>query len=148
MARVRTGNADVDDLPISFTRGHGKPIGWHAGARCRDERAPHATPLKGGGEPSVWLVDPDRKYLFGTSVFKGAALQAMACLECSLCSVQWDCASFAVKVDEPIGVWAMSIDDRAWLQSQPDAERVIRRAESAGRSVQFAVASLRRRRQP
>jgi hypothetical protein len=146
MARIRTGNAEVEDLPIAYTRGHNKPIGWHGGARCRDERAPHVKPVKGGGNPSVWLVDPDRKYVFGSAVLKGSDLQEMACLECSLCSVQWDCASFAVSVDEPVGVWAMSQDDRAWLQTQADAEKIIRRAESAGRPVQYAVVFLRRRR--
>lgn len=146
MSRIRTGSADLDGLPVAFTRGHGKPIGWHEGARCRDERAPRAKAIKGGGYPSVWLVEPDRKYRFGPDILKGDQLQAMACLECSLCSVQWDCARFAVAVVEPMGVWAMMPEDREWLQGQPDVDRIIQRAESAGRPIQFAVTSLRRRR--
>lgn len=144
MARIRTGNADVEDLPAAYTRGHGKPIGWHEGARCREERAPHATPLKGGGYPSVWLVHADHKYRFGNAILKGSELHEMACLECALCSVQWDCASYGVDVEEPLGVYAMSIDDRVWLQDRHDAEKIIRDAEAAGVPVQFVVGRRRK----
>ncbi len=146
MTRIRTGDADIDALPVAYTRGHNKPIGWHAGARCRDERAPHVRPVKGGGEPSVWLVDPERRYHHGNSIVKGSALQAMAVLECSMCAVQWDCIRFALSVDEPVGVWGMTEDDRDWLARQPDAARIVNRAEAAGRPIQFAVVSVRRRR--
>lgn len=138
MARIRAGDVDIDDLPVAYTRGHGKPIGWHAEARCRDNEQPRAS-SKRGAQVSPWLAKADETYVFVDRLTPGAQLVEMALIECSLCAVQWDCAAFAVTVREPVGIWGMSFEDRTWLQDESDPVGFIRDAQAAGRPIQFAV---------
>ncbi len=143
MARIRAGSVDVEDLPVGYTRGHNKPIGWHDEARCRSDAISRASSKK-GGLPSLWLVKTDETYVFVGRRTSGAKLIELALLECAMCPVQWDCARFAVQVREPLGTWAMSIEDREWLQDQPiDADVFIKQAESDCRPIQHAVRDAR-----
>ena len=145
MARPRTG--DIDDpseLGTAYTRGHGKPIGWRAEARCRGGRN-WVKALRNGGQPGLWIVDPRQTYRLGNETFTGAQLLEMALGLCSLCSVQWDCASYAVSASEPWGVWAMYHDDLVWLMNHRDPERFIRKAEKRRVPIQFAVAREQQR---
>jgi hypothetical protein len=140
MARPRTGDTDDPSaLGTAYTRGHNKPIGWRASARCRGGRN-WVKALRNGGQPGLWIVDPRQTYVLGDDIFSGEQLIEMAVGLCSLCSVQWDCASYAVAAGEPWGVWAMRHDDLIWLMALPDPERFIRRAERRRVPVQFAVA--------
>ena len=144
--RERAGYVnDISHLGRAYTRGHDLPIGWKAEAACSRDRAP-AVPAGGrkGGTPSIWLVDPQERYLFGDTTVRGDQLTEVALGECSMCPVQWDCASFAVMADEPWGTWGMLLDDLEWLKRQTFAETLIRNAEVRGQPVQFAVASQRR----
>jgi hypothetical protein len=142
VARVRAGDVDVEDLPVAYTRGHGRPIGWRSDARCKDIEQPRAA-ASDGSRVTPWLATTGETYVFVGRRTAGAKLIEMALLECAMCRVQWDCASFGVSVGEPVGVWAMSIEDRRWLQRQSEPDLIIKQAEADGQPVQFAVRDLR-----
>lgn len=137
MARVTAGQADLIHLPVAYTKGHDKPIGWHKNARCIEENM--TVRSDEGGWPPIWQVEGGKMYTAGDRRVKGSVLIEVALTHCSLCSAQWDCASFAVSVPERFGTWGMTIDELERLQRMPDPERIIRRAEKAGVPVQFAV---------
>jgi len=143
--RNRAGLADIDKLGRAFTRGHGVPIGWRKEAPCSRRRTKAFTTggTRKGGEPSVWLVEPQERYKFGDTTIRGEQLLRVALGQCSLCPVQWDCASAAVEADEPWGIWSMSFEDLEWVKRRSDPEGFIRDAQLRGQPVQFAVAHAR-----
>lgn len=137
MARTRTGDASVDQLPWAYRKGHDKPIGWKAGARCHG--GPRVTSPRKGGEPSIWQVEEAETYLAGDEPVKGFDLIAVALTYCSMCAVQWDCARYAVACEENFGVWSMPIDLLLVLRRSVNPEETIAAAEVAGTPMQFAV---------
>lgn len=142
MARQAAGEASLDQLPWAYRKGHGKPIGWKAGARCKAERATVTAPK--GGTVSIWLVEDFETYQVGDATISGDQLIGVALTLCALCSAQWDCASFAVAVDEDFGVWGMSLADLLWLRKRGNATEIIERARYEGQPVQYAVRDARR----
>jgi Transcription factor WhiB len=143
--RIRTGEAEPEGMPRAYTCGHGVPIGWKAEARCGRQRAGMtALSLRKGGEPSFWCVEPFETYRVGNDRVSGAQLLEIALGECSLCPVQWDCASAAVQADEPWGVWGMSFEALEWVKHLPSPETFIRSAERRHKPIQFAVARAQR----
>jgi len=136
---------DPSALNRAYTRGHGVPIGWRKDAPCSRRRTKAFTTggTRKGGEPSVWLVEPQERYKFGDGTVSGEQLLEVALGQCSLCPVQWDCASAAVEADEPWGVWGMTYDDLEWVKRRADAEGFIRDAQRRGQPIQFAVSHAR-----
>lgn len=118
MARLTAGDASLDQLPWAYRKGHGKEIGWKAGARCRTMNQTVTSP-RFGGEPSIWQVEDDKTYVNRRGeVVSGADLIDVAVKHCLLCSVQWECAAYAVSCEERFGVWAMTIDELTFLRRQ------------------------------
>jgi len=146
MARyVTAGDANIDQLPRAYTKGHKpEPIGYRAGARCISENLVVTSAPK-GGRPSIWIVEDHETYMVGDEPILGSVLTEVALGHCSLCSVQWGCARFAVACEEDFGTRSMPLEDLLWLRKQRNPEAIIRRAEADGRPMQFAVRDARTR---
>jgi hypothetical protein len=143
MARQTAGDANVDQLPWAYRKGHGQPIGWKAQARCAASRET-VTHLTEGGRPSIWQVEDHKTYRRDNGeAITGAELIQIACTLCAMCPAQWDCATFAVMVEEDFGVWAMPLAMLEWLRRRRDRMQIIERARHQGRPIQFAVADVR-----
>lgn len=86
-------------------------------------------------QPSPWQV-------IHTQVVdgvRGSALIELALMYCYSCPAQYDCARYAVDGEISAGTWAMGIVELEWLQTQPQARRIISGAEQHGTPVQVAV---------
>lgn len=110
----------------------GAAVAWKEQARCRPSSSDVGLPR------FAWTVDPKDtgKHLLGRPA---KAWVALAVLECRNCPVQYDCARFALQVNEKWGTWSMHIDDLKRLQAHPRQNAIIAAAELAGIPVQVAV---------
>lgn len=63
---------------------------------------------------------------------------------CSECPVQYDCAMWALRHEEPTGVWGMTIRDMLWLQRFGGGELIIEYAKSLDEPIQDVVRHTRR----
>ena len=63
---------------------------------------------------------------------------------CSECPVQWECAMWAVRNEEPSGVWGMVVRDLLWLQRFGGGDMVIESAKFHNQPVQVTVRKTRR----
>lgn len=88
-------------------------------------------------------IEPDTVTIQGLA-FTGYAAQQVASELCFGCVVQWDCTVFALKTEQPIGVWGMMFRHLRWLRANvTDPVGLVEHAASEGTPVQVAVRHAR-----
>ena len=110
---------------------------YYARARCRTDT---------GVVRVAWTAERKKRYqpVPGGEVLAGDELIELACMQCRLCPVQWDCVRTAIQAGEPIGTWADRIENVQWLATQEDWQRLVDGAEETGVSVQELITIARR----
>lgn len=125
-------------LPTHMRKVEGADRSWMVRARCK-------TNTDGGRPGFAWTVDRrDRgPKLQGR---KAEVWIEFAVTICKACEAQYDCARFALQVEERHNTWAMDIADLMWLQGQDDASTIITASEDMGIPISTAVVTVRSRR--
>lgn len=119
------------DIPKSMRRARGVSTSWKSKGRCHSASRPAEVP------GFAWTVEAKDKgpLLLGRPA---AAWIKMALMVCNNCPVQYECARWAIEVDERWGTWAMPIEELHWLKKRAHG-RIIDAAEDLGVPVQVAV---------
>jgi hypothetical protein len=122
------------------TRAHDRDTSWHQDANCRGKSNNPESPWY-----NAWFTEPKTRHKFGDIWVMGEQLIQVALDLCMHCPVQWQCASWALAVDEPQGTWGMRFEDLHWLKKQKDPQYIIAVANDHSEPVQVVVKALRRR---
>jgi hypothetical protein len=137
MPAQRSLDSGTGVLPVHMRKAQGIDRSWVEDARCRKNT---------DGVPGfAWtVVKTDRGPLL-----QGRPAEAwitMAVSICKACPVQYDCARFAVQVDERYGTWSMDIRDLSWLKGRDNWNAIVDAAESTSTPIATAVQVLVARR--
>lgn len=126
-------------MPVYFTKGQNQDRVWKQEGLCRGAASDPTNAFY-----QAWYAEERKVHVMpdGTRI-RGAEMVAVALNTCGMCPAQWDCASWALRVDEDYGTWGMKIGDLKWLKTQPDALDIIEAARAAGEIVQAAVGRAR-----
>lgn len=124
--------------PPYVARAHQFDDSWKTQAVCTGH-------IKDGSPfRQAWITDRTTKHTLGSMTITGDTLIDVALTFCRICPAQWDCAIWAIQVEERCGTWAMPIETLLPLQrNQPKAVALIERARAAGTPVQVAVRRTR-----
>lgn len=125
----------------SATCAQGQDATWKAKAQCLGKSNNPKSPFY-----EAWYTEAGKVHELhdGTKV-SGKVLTEVALTFCAMCPVQWECATWAINVDEPYCVWGASYEDIEWLQKR-GAERArsdIEGARKRGEAVQVMIRKLR-----
>jgi hypothetical protein len=95
---------------------------------------------------SCWfVVGEDEEVMWQGAPINGRQAHMLAVDKyCSECPVQYECAMWALKNEEPTCVWSMTIRDMLWLQRFGGGELIVEYAKSLGEPVQDVVRHTRR----
>lgn len=126
---------DGGKLPTHMRKVEGADRSWVERAKCK-------TNTQGGRPGFAWTVDRRDGRIQG---LKAERWVALAVTICKACDAQYDCARFAIQVEERWHTWGMDIEDLKWLQRRADAGAIIDAAEDVGVPVSDAVVSIRAR---
>lgn len=108
---------------------------WSRKALCR----------KAGSRAEWFVCDEDDPIVWNGEEFTGRRAHLLAAEKyCSECDAQYDCAMWALRNEEPVGVWGMTIRDMLWLQRFGGGEMVVEAAKFHGEPVQVTVRRVRR----
>jgi len=125
----------------SATCAQGQDDSWKQQALCLGKSNNPNSPFY-----EAWYTDPWRVHTLhdGTKI-SGATLTEVALQFCAMCPVQWDCATWAINVEEPYCVWGASHEDIEWLQRKRSTRAAgdIERARREGTAVQVMVRKLK-----
>jgi hypothetical protein len=118
-----------------FVARFGQAMPWRSRGLCRK-----------AGDRSKWFIcDEDDTVEWNGKTINGRRAQLLAVEKyCSECDVQWDCALWAVRNEEPQGVWGMTIRDLLWLQRFGGGDLVVESAKFMDEPVQVFVRRTRR----
>lgn len=133
---------DGSTLPNYVTRSHNVDASWTEDAKCKGLSGATDSPWY-----NAWFIEPSGKQRIGDAIVRGEELIKVALDICMHCPVQWQCARWALEVEEPQGTWGLPFDDLRWLRRQfgDQAAGVIDRAEGLDDPVQVHVKRLRRK---
>jgi hypothetical protein len=84
----------------------------------------------------------DEITIAGTQI-SGLEAQRLAEAICFNCPVQWECARWALDVEEEAGVWSMTMRDMRWLRRRAHPRAIVDQAKANGEPVQVIVRRLR-----
>jgi hypothetical protein len=129
---------DGSTYPTYVKRCHGHDTSWTDQARCKGLSSDPKSPWY-----NAWSTEPKTKHRFGDMVVLGEQLIKVGLDLCMHCPVQWDCATWALNVDEPQGTWGMRFEDLRALREIRNPLALIERARLAEVPVQVAVRRLR-----
>lgn len=128
------------DFPTYVLKVLGRDRSWMDEGLCRGHELARkrAWTCRAGDDVEVGGVRLDPKEL----------IQAALSI-CAACPAQYECALWAIEMEEEAGTWAMPHDRLLWLIRQDDSEKIVHEAKIAGEPVQVAVkrVQLHRRRE-
>lgn len=138
MPAQRSLDAGTEHFPKHMLKAQGVDRSWTEKARCKKN-----TSAPGGGPAPrpgfAWTVDPKERgrHLLG---HPASSWIEMALIVCASCPAQYDCARFAVVVQEEHCTWAMHVEDLKAITKDPKrALLCIGAAEEMDIPVQVAV---------
>lgn len=127
-----------DDLAVYALKVAGRDRSWMTEGLCRTTKNVPAEFYTVSEKATVPIVEADGATLTVIHI-SGNDAQRLAADQCMECSVQWECARWAIEVEEEAGVWAMKTRLLRWLQGRPDATAIIDTARVHHQPVQVAV---------
>lgn len=132
MARTTSFDGRFEDMPLSVQRALSADRSYYDQAACRQRI---------DGTPKIaWLAEPKRRYKAGGQTYTGERLIELALLGCSMCPVQWECATTALDADERAGIWGDTLDRLATVRLAPvNHVTFFEMAKSTGVTVQRSI---------
>lgn len=105
----------------------------------------HGLCRKAGPRSRWFIIGEDESIEWNGQILNGRQAQMLAVEKyCTDCDVQWECALWAVRNEEPQGVWGMVIRDLLWLQRFGSGDLVVEAAKFMDEPVQVVVRRTRR----
>lgn len=94
----------------------------------------------------AWLVPYGETLAVDGRKYNGAVMEGKAMPLCRVCPQQWNCARWAIEVDEPIGTWGIPYSLLRWLKKQPDSLMIVDSAAAQHVTVEAHVLTIKARR--
>jgi hypothetical protein len=132
---MRAYGGTEDDFPTYILKVLGKDRSWMNDAACLDHDLVHV---------KAWTVQRQDEpvEIAGVTVEAKELIEA-ALMVCAGCHRQYQCALWAIEVEEESGTWSMPHDDLMWMWRQDDAEAMVHFAQIEGQPVQAIVKRAR-----
>jgi hypothetical protein len=134
MTRARPYDGDFDSLPKAIRRAAEADRSYYDRANCK------ANPEV---QSVAWTLERGKTVVVGGQKIPADDLIELACIQCSMCDVQWDCATAAIVGEEPVGTWGDKIENIHFLRKRDDRFEVLEAARSEGIPVRVAISHLR-----
>jgi hypothetical protein len=128
--RHRAYDGTEDDFPTYILKVLGRDRAWAEHGSCRDHEL---------ARKRAWTCRPgDDVEITGVKLNPKELIKAALTI-CSSCPAQYQCALWAIEMEEEAGTWAMEHDHLLWLIRQDDSEGIVHEARLAEEPVQVAV---------
>jgi hypothetical protein len=128
--RHRAYDGTEDDFPTYILKVLGRDRTWAEHGACRDHEL---------ARKRAWTCRPGDDVEVGGVKLDPKELVKAALMICASCQAQYQCALWAIDIEEEAGTWGMHHDHLLWLIRQDDSEGIVNQARMAGEPVQVAV---------
>lgn len=126
----RAYDGDEQDFPTYILKILGRDRTWMERGACRDHEL---------ARKRAWTCRTSDEITIGNLQLNPKELIKAALMVCAACPVQYQCALWAIEIEEEAGTWSMEHDHLLWLIRQDDSEAIVHTARLQGEPVQVTV---------
>ena len=137
MPFVRSYAGTDEDWPAYVLRARGRDRSWMSQGSCSPENRSWSV------GKMTWMVPRGETRVVDGVKYVGDEQERIALKICGTCPMQWQCARWAVEVQEASGTWAMPLNSLRWMLKQDDALLIVDNARVNEIPVARAVEVVR-----